>query len=209
MVLVPQEGEQRPLQQAVGDESDEGATIRFCSATANQVRWALSQPTPTGQQPREDFRATIAKYSRPPSPRHPGLVPARAQEPGSQEQIAASALENPPAGDPGTGEQVSAVPSTGRDHPSDGDPGSPSLATEAQQPSASPPASCVEQDRASPAQPETAGDPASVTSSDGNQGPIGGTVPLPAANNASPATQHFDVHSDHDASGKEMSWDLR
>ena len=208
LVLLPQEGEQRPLQQDVGTEGSE-TTIRFRSATEDYIRWTLSEPAPLGRLPREDFRATLGEYTRPPSPRHPNPAAPRAQSVGTQEQMAASAPEVPPAGVPGTGEHVSAVPSTDGDHPSDGTPCSPSLATAAQQPSASPPPSPPDQARAPPPQPQAPGDDAPAASQSGAQGPTSSTAPREAAEGVFSETEHFVIHSDvasQDAGDKE-AWE--
>ena len=148
LVLVPNEGTQQPLQQAVGD-----AERRTVSSPFPQ---RVCQPSPVGHLPAKTcrrphargFRSCLRPLRAPPyaqgtkpsnraSPR-----PAAGQRPGAS---GSRPRGSRPASAAGADVQVSAVPSTSAKPDTSSAPASPSTATQSEPPAASTPHSSMQQ----------------------------------------------------------------
>jgi len=71
LVLVPSEGAQQPLQQALEDQNGERCHLRFKTATAGDIKWVVARQPSTEAAATEDFAVECTRFERPHTPRDP------------------------------------------------------------------------------------------------------------------------------------------
>jgi len=158
LVLIPSEGAQQPLQQALEGQGDERCHLRFQTASATQIEWFLSQQPPTGESMPEDFEVDCIRHDRPPTPRDAApseRILRYRQQADLASQVAAGTMEDASEGAADAEIDISATPdTTAAEAPASGaEPASPAAAPAEAPASSAEPASPAAAPAADPEQP--------------------------------------------------------